>query len=310
MKKLKIFSFPDRNPEYLQPQIDSFNKYIKDENTELIVVNASKEHSQEIKNICEKNTIEMVSYGGPPNRNFKVYYVEQMNWFRDNIQKDIDDYILFIHSDMFFINKLNWRSLVAEKNLWINPQYRHNFSLFYMWDGVLLFNSEYVNNNDLRKYFIWDSAPGSDMGGRTADLFKNIDSNSYGIFEFWNIYNINGNVLDTHLNGNIRLTFDMDEKKLREAIPLGNKAFPYEDEQDNYNDYYVDKLMSIKENFTDVYNFPHPVYFDLIQIKGGDILESPILHLKSGSGYQSWYKPDYIKKKLDVLNDIINKENG
>lgn len=307
MKKLKIFTFPDRNPEYLQLQIDSYKIYVEDADTELIVVNASTSHADEIDTICRNNSIKSIKYTGN-NNGFKTYYVEQLNWFRDTIQKDISDYILLIHSDMFFINKFDYKNLMYNKKIIINPQYRLNNSLYYMWDGVLLFDSEYINENNLRNLFIWNSVEGiSDMGGQTSSLLKNINQENIDFFEFWTVYNINGNTLETTLNGNIWFTFDMQEKKIREEIPMGNKCFPYEDENENYNDYYTNKMLLVKENFSDKYNFPHPVYFDLIQIKNGDLLMSPILHLKSGSGYQNWYNSEYIKQKLSELNKIIKK---
>lgn len=303
--KLKIFSFPDKNPEYLQLQIDSYRIYMEDENTEFIVINASTNHEAEVYKICELNNIQCIKYTGP-NLGFSDYYVQQLNWFRDNIQRHISDNIMLIHSDMFFINKLDYKTLMLDKEIYINPQYRDNNSLYYMWDGVLLFNSEYINSNKLTDLFIWDSIIGvSDMGGKTNTFLSLLDATKCGFFEFWNIYSINDNILDTHLNGNIRFTFDINERKLREAIPMGNKSFPYEDEKENYNDYYIDKLMEVKHLYSDKYNFPHPIYFDVIQIKNGELSKAPILHLKSGSGYQSWNNDNYVKQKLQELEKMI-----
>lgn len=305
MKKLKIYSFPDKNPEYLQLQIDSYRKNMEDPYTELIIVNASTEHRDEVNKICSDNNINCIEYTGE-NNGFLTYYVDQLSWFRDNIQSKISDYILLIHSDMFFIDRMDYRKLMEDKRIVINPQYRKTHSLYYMWDGVLLFDSEYFNSNDLTRLFIWDSVKGvSDMGGKTCDLLKTISPDIVGFFEFWTVYNINGNVMESTLNGNIWYTFDMTERKIREQIPLDVKSFDYEDEKDDYNEYYINKIMEVKENFSDRYNFPSPVYFDVIQIKDGDLKKSPILHLKSGSGYQSWYNTDYVNRKISELRKVV-----
>ena len=59
-KRLKIYTFPDKNPEYLQLQIDSFKKYMDDGNTDFIIVNTSNLHHQEINDICVLNNIQVI----------------------------------------------------------------------------------------------------------------------------------------------------------------------------------------------------------------------------------------------------------
>jgi len=311
MKKLKIFTFPDRNPEYLQLQIDSYKLYMQDADTELIVVNASTNNADEIDNICKNNNIECIKYIGP-NNGFITYYVEQLNWFRDTMQKNISDYILLIHSDMFFINKLDYKSLMDNKKIIINPQYRLNNSLYYMWDGVLLFDSEFFNSNNLTKLFIWNPVEGiSDMGGQTSELLKKIDKNDIGFFEFWNIYDIINNNFDTHLNGNIRYSFDMNNKKLH---LLGGdrfsdkKSFPYENDIENYEEYYINNFFKLKELFIDNYDFLNPIHIDIIQSIDTDITKSPIIHFKSGTGYQNFYNPIYANHKLEQIKKIIFRD--
>jgi hypothetical protein len=313
-KKLLIFSFPDRNPEYLQLQIDSYNKYMNDGNSEFIIINASTSYSNQVEEICKINNIKCIYYDG--NRNvsfsnhigFSNYFVEQLNWFRETIQKNTNDYIMMIHSDMFFINKINYKKLMSEKKLYFNPQYRDNFNLFYMWDGILLFDSEYFNKNDLTKYFVWNGVPGSDVGGETHNLLLNIDKSFYNFFEMWNIYDLSNNKFDTHLNGNIRYTFQMGSNSLNESKAFPNKSFPYEIERENYDEYYTNNFYILKELFIDNYNFINPIHIDIIQLIDEDLTNSPILHFKSGSGYQPFYNPSYANHKLDVIKKIIFRD--
>jgi hypothetical protein len=312
-KKLKIFSFPDRHPNYLQLQIDSYRKYMEDDSTEFIIINASRDNFEEINKICADNNIKSIHYTADKTTNFLNYYVEQLNWFRDNIQSQTDDYILLIHSDMFFINKLNYKKLMENKKIYFNPQYRHNFTYFYMWDGVLLFDSEYFNKNNLIEYFDWYQIPGGDVGGQTYKLLNKLDKNIYSFFEFWNIYSINGDNFDTHLNGNIRYSFNKNLKKLNllggeELSNPRKRSFPYQEEKEDYNLYYADKFLKLKEIFVDQYNFLDPIHIDLIQIINQPIEESFILHFKSGSGYQNFYNQDYANHKLEEIRKIIFKE--
>ena len=141
-KKLRIFSFPDKSPEYLQLQIDSYRKHMDDGNTEFIVINASNNSTKEIDEICDKNNIMHFGYNGPRNVSFSRYYVEQLNWFRETFQKKDNEYFMLIHSDMFFINNIDYKSLMNEKKLYFTPQYRDtpthkinygNFNYYYMF---------------------------------------------------------------------------------------------------------------------------------------------------------------------------------
>ena len=162
-KRLKIYTFSDKNPEFLQLQIDSYKKHMNDGNTDFIVINASNNNinNDEIITICGKNNIEMIPYNGI-RVDFPKYVVEQYAWFRETIQENSTDFILLIHSDMFFINNLDYKKLMSLKKIYFNPQYRDTpfykvhdgtFNYFYMWDGIILFDNEYINQNNLRQYF-------------------------------------------------------------------------------------------------------------------------------------------------------------
>jgi len=318
MKKLKIFSFPDKNPEYLQLQIDSYKKHMFDSETEFIIINASNEHAQTIKNICYENKITCINYTGPRNVPFSRYYVEQLNWFRDIFQATSNDYFMLIHSDMFFINKIDYNGLMNEKKLYFTPQYRDtpihrinegNFNYYYMWDGVLLFDNEFLNSNNLTQYFNWDYIHGiSDVGGQTIDLLKKINPMDYGYFEMWNYYNCTNDLVQFVLNGNINYSFELSSKKIKETIQMGDRSFPYELINQNYSDYLVDKVLKLKETFVDPYHFQDPVHIDIIQLLNHSINDAPILHFKSGSGYQKFHNVEYSNIKLEQIKKIIFRD--
>jgi hypothetical protein len=312
-KRLKIYTFPDKNPEYLQLQIDSFKKYMDDGNTDFIVINSSNNDADEINNICLNNDVEVIPYSGV-RVSFPQYVVEQYAWFRDNIQNKSNDYILLIHSDMFFINKLEYEKLMLDKKIYFNPQYRDTpfykihdgtFRYFYMWDGVVLFDSEFINNNNLRQYFNWGFIRGiTDVGGETNIFLQNIDLNNVGYFEMWTHHSLMGDKLHSGLNGGIGFTINLNDeiKKIEEGIQMGNKSFPYENENINYENYVIEKIIKIKEIFIDPYNFENPVDSDWIQILGEPIEKSPIFHFKSGSMYKNKFN------KLEQIKKLIFKD--
>lgn len=314
-KRLKIYTFPDKNPEYLQLQIDSFKKYMDDGNTDFIVVNTSNNNASEIASICFNNGIEVIEYTGsrPP---FPHYVIEQYGWFRDNIQVNSKDYILLIHSDMFFINKLDYKKLMFDKKLYFNPQYRDTpfhvvidgtFRYFYMWDGVVLFDSEYINENNLTQFFNWGFIDGiTDVGGQTNKLLETIDMSVVEYFEMWTHHGFNKetNMLSSGLNGGINFTINLNDdiKKIYEGIQMGDKSFPYEKNVEDYESYVVEKIIKLKEIFIDPFDFENPVHSDCIQILGEPIEKSFIFHFKSGSMYKNK------THKLTQIQNIIFRD--
>ena len=327
-KRLSIFSFPDKNPEYVQLQIDSYNKYMNDGNTEFIIVNCSDTNYDIIENICSENKIRTIKYEGP-RIPFPSFVVEQLNWFRDNVQNNIDDLILIIHSDMFFINTLDYERLMENKKLYYNPQYKDtpyyriingDFGYHYMWDGILLFDSGYFNRNDLRRLFIWNQIPNvSDVGGQTSELIKSLDEKDYSYFEFFNYHDNISDTLSTNLNGGVVYEIDINNKKLVNTglfenlysfvnPQMGNKSFPYENDNDDYSEYYSNKFIDIKKFFIDGYDYINPVSIDIISPFGEEIENAPIFHFKSGSGYSPFHNGEYSKRKLEQIKKIINRK--
>jgi hypothetical protein len=315
-KKLKIFSFPDRNPEYIQLQIDSYNKYLKSDQTELILINASLQHEDEINQICKNNHVECIRFGGQREGPFDSYYVRQFHWFRDTLQKDINDNIMLIHSDMFFINKFDYHSILDKYEICYNPQYRNKFTgnpyvdYKYVWDGIILFNSQYFNENKLTSLFNWDYIrPITDMGGMMKEFLKEVlPRKVHTYFEFWNYREIKGSVMDTHLNGNIRYYIDMNSKKFINQPNLGNRSFDYEIERENYQNFYIKQFEKMKEFFIDPFEWPIPENIDVIQTFEEDILKSFVLHFKSGSGYDASHNQIYKNKKIKEIAKMIERD--
>jgi hypothetical protein len=307
-KRLKIYTFADKNPEFIQLQIDSFKLHMDDGNTDFIIINASTSNFSEIESICEKNNIQSMKYTGIVTP-FPHYVVEQYAWFRELIQSNTKDYILIIHSDMFFINKLDYKKLLSKYNIIINPQYRDtpfykithgNFNYYYMWDGILLFDSQYFNEKNLTKLFDWGMVQGVlDVGGQTTKLLKSLSKEEVGFFEFWTYHELKDNVLTTGLNGGVGFTINVTDKKIETPFQMGNKSFPYETDKSDYESYIIEKSLEIKKIFIDPYDFISPVHSDWIQVLDEPIEQAFIFHFKSGSmdtNKNNFHKLEQIKK--------------
>ena len=95
------------------------------------------------------------------------------------------------------------------------------------------------------------------------------------------IYNKNIFISHEHLKTMINEIIDVNDKKIMEPIQMGNRSFPYEDENLDYNNHLVSKIVKLKEKFVDPYNFENPTHIDIIQFLDEPIENSPILHFKS-----------------------------
>jgi hypothetical protein len=317
MKKLKIYVFLNKEKDYLQLQIDSYKEFMDDGNTEFIVVNGAqnKGHRDLINDICEKSSIETIQYHDANNTTYRWYGGAQMHWFVQNIQPTINDYIMFIHPDMFFVNTLDYKKIMAEKELYFIPRYHQGF--FYMWEGVILFNSEFINENNLTKqfdlsgYYVKNGIR-TDGGGKTQHMLENMNPDDYGFFEFWNIGDINGDEMDTHLNGHVRYTFNINSDSIHLTSPgkpkpgpmMGDKSFPYEEGREDYEKYYIDRFKTIKKRYVDGYDYPKPIHIDLINVHN-DFDEYFLLHFKSGTLYQKHQNEHYRDIKMEVLNKVL-----
>ena len=315
MKKLKIYVFLNTEKDYLQLQIDSYKEFMDDSNSEFIVVNGSQNYRDLIDGICEKNGINTIQYHDKDNTTYRWYGGAQMNWFIQTIQPTLDDYIMFIHPDMFFVDTLDYRKLMDEKSLYFIPRYHEGF--FYLWEGVILFNSEFINENGLTQSFdlsglYTKNGIRTDGGGKTQLMLEQMNEKDYGFFEFWNVGEINGDDMDTHLNGHVRYSFNLNDDKIhliapgtpKEGALLTTKSFPYEDDREDYAKYYIETFKKIKDKFINGYDYPNPIHIDLINVHK-DVDNQFILHFKSGTLYGEHQTESYKDIKMATLNKVI-----
>ena len=312
-KKLKIFSLPNKEVKYTRLQIESFKKYMDSPEVDFTVINGSIEHRDEINRICENTEIPVIEFFADSNLDPIEYGTRHYRWFIENIVANSTDYVLLIHPDMFFIGNLNYKKILSEKKISFVPRY--HVGLFYIWEGVVLIDCEFLNSSGLISDFdILSFVQGpngrSDGGGASFRFLEKMNPDNYGFFEFWNLHHYENDTFTTNLNGHASYKFNLQDRKLiqidtgKEGPILGNKTYPYEHESEDYVDYYINNFLWIKEKFVSEYPFPSPVHIDLIS-EAGDLKNPFIIHFKSGSGYQNFFNTDYQEKKLIALEQIV-----
>ena len=315
-KKLKIFALPNKEVKYLRLQIESYKKYMSSPDVDFIIINGSIHHREEINEICKEEGINVEQYFGESNWGPIEYGTKHYNWFVDNMVRGSSDYVMLIHPDMFFIDQIDYKSLLSDKKIRFVPRYTHDF--FYMWEGIILLDAEFFNSTGLMDHFdITGFLKGpngwTDGGGASSKLLEKMNPEDYGFFEFWNLHDFDDNSYVTNLNGHARYKFDLSDRKLiwdvsgEEGPHLGNRTYPYEERREDYSDYYIDNFLWIKDNFISGFPFPRPVHIDLI-CKSGDLKSPFIIHFKSGSGYQDFFSSGYQEEKIEALKQIVHRK--
>ena len=314
-KKLKIFALPNKEVKYLRLQIESYKKYMDFPDVDFTIINGSIHHREEINEICKEEGINVEQYFGESNWGPIEYGTKHYNWFVDNMVRGSSDYVMLIHPDMFFIDQIDYKSLLSDKKIRFVPRYTHDF--FYMWEGIILLDAEFFNSTGLMDHFdITGYLKGphgwTDGGGASSKLLEKMSPEDYGFFEFWNLHDFDDNSYMTNLNGHARYRFDLSDRKLiwdvtgEEGPHLGNRTYPYEEWREDYSDYYINNFLWIKDNFISGFPFPRPVHIDLI-CKSGDLKNPFIIHFKSGSGYQDFFNPGYQEEKIEALKQIVRR---
>ena len=335
MKKLKIYVLTcDLNEEfYLDLQIKSYKKFVESDQTEFIVVNNSKIKRDLINEICLNNQIKTIQVDDYKKTRTNMYYqsvssrncqIPPYDWLIQNELQRSNDYILLIHPDMFFINKIDYIEKLKHKKIYFVPRYHE---IFYMWEGVILFDAEYLNSQDLTKYLDFSVGEYLNQSDYSKKLIENMrDSNPntkkieifeddhidqyYSFLEMWTLHNFERSDqsirFDACVNGCARHFFDDRELNPRwegnGELRYHDRTFPYEKHHENYKDYFTERIIDI---YKMVESFPKPIEIDLINFFEDS--EYSFFHFKSGSGYQNYFNEDYLTKKMQKVKEFIEK---
>jgi hypothetical protein len=132
----------------------------------------------------------------------------------------------------------------------------------------------------------------------------------YGFFEFWNLHDLDGEDFKTNLNGHASYNFNLNGRRIHHnesgllGPALGDRTYEYENIEGNYEEYFINNFVWIRDNFVSGYSFPRPIHIDII-CKAGDPKNPFLIHFKSGSGYQDFFNFDYQEQKMNALREVI-----
>lgn len=311
-KKLKIFSLYNKEVPYLRLHIESFKKYMDSPEFELVIVNGSINHRQEINSICEEYGVRVDQFFGNPGLSEFSYGSQLYGWFVENYVRKEEDYILLVHPDMFFFDRIDPEKILGGRKIVFVPRY--HVGILYMWEGVILFDCHFLNSTGLSQNFditgIIKGVDGyTDGSGSTKYLLDSMDPKDYGFFEFWNLHSSENGEFVTVLSGHAGYKFNLTDRRLIQEKGsigpiLGNRTYPYEQENENYEEYYINNFVYIERNFIDGFGFPSPTHIDVVCLPG-EVKNPFIIHFKSGSGYQSFFNDHYRNTKLESLKKLI-----
>jgi hypothetical protein len=313
-KKLQIFSLVNREVKYTKLQIESFKKHMNFPDVEFIIINGSIDHRDEVNQICGSEGIKTEQYFGDKNLPYLEYGLEHYRWFIENIVKKSSDYALLIHPDMFLIGEIKYKEILADKKIMFIPRY--HVGLFYMWEGTILMDCDFLNISGLSNGLdIVGFAKGpqgqwSDGGGSSSRFLEKMNPQDYGFFEFWNLHDFDEDDFKTGLNGHASYNFNLRGRRIHHnesgliGPALGDRTYEYENVEGNYEEYFIDNFVCIRDNFVSGYPFPRPIHIDII-CKAGDLKNPFLIHFKSGSGYQDFFNFDYQEQKMNALREVI-----
>jgi hypothetical protein len=317
-KKLKIFSLVNREVKYTRLQIESFKKYMNLPEVEFIIINGSIDHRDEVNQICKEEGIKTEQYFGDTSLSYLDYGSSHSRWFVENIVRKSSDHALLIHPDMFFISSIDHTELLSEKKIMFIPRY--HVGLFYIWEGTILMDCEFLNSTgliddfDIVGFMKGPQGNWSDGGGVSSRFLEKMNPGDYGFFEFWNLHDLDGEDFKTNLNGHASYNFNLKGRRIHHnesglvGPALGDRTYEYENVEGNYEEYFINNFVWIRDNFVSGYSFPRPIHIDII-CKAGDLKNPFLIHFKSGSGYQDFFNFDYQEQKMNALREVICNSN-
>lgn len=343
MDRTLIVTIADKRPDFLQLQLESFDMFLSDYDFLVLNNNFKRKGRKEIKRICTRLSLRSLRVKRKfrlsrihNDRAFKRWYNEYrtvnlacsyaMNFFWTQILPDENyRWIIFIDSDMFMTSKFDVPSFMKESDIAFVPQFRGpGLEVSYPWNGIVVIDTKTQPN-----YLKIDWHPGSvlghrvDVGGQSHWwLSENkLKSRIKPIMAFA-IYDISitdeGRTTSVQIaiNGNWNAIANIRNGEVvwdfSKFLPTDSTVLKL-DAIDSVMEWRDIDLGRIGEIMKDILNqivgfdFPAPVYFDMIGIYENDEFNPLIFHYKSGSNYQPWATPTYNFSKTLALRSYLHK---
>lgn len=168
-KKVKIYTFADKSPQFIEWQNYCFNKFIKDDFEFIVVNNASTETIEKCINYeCESFGIKCIDAGKKDLSHACFSCAVPIQWCIDEIiSKDKDCISVVVDSDLILFKDFSFNKFMEGYDLAGIPQSRDGGYKFieYIWNCFMIFDNDTmpnIKNFDVGPGMIW-KAPG-DVG--------------------------------------------------------------------------------------------------------------------------------------------------
>jgi hypothetical protein len=171
---IKIYTFPDKRPDFILRQKKTLDMFLKDDFEYIIINNGStNELIMEIEKISKENKITHFFVENPNHKDPTIacaYPINQsLNKF---IKKEKEAEIsVIIDSDMFFLKHFSISDYLCDNQIAAVKQIRGNVN--YIWNGIVFINHKNINGiMDLDFGFQSINGELTDVGGNTYFYFK------------------------------------------------------------------------------------------------------------------------------------------
>lgn len=302
-----VISISDKNPEFIEWQKLSVDKFCKD--AQYIVFNNAidKNIRNKINETCQNLGVSCVEIDGDYSKDGSNRHADAMRTVWNQHLKNINGNLLWIDNDMFLISDFDLQNMGEKYDVGYSPIYRKDNSIECMWAGVLFFNLETM---DRGIDFSITTIEGfkTDTGGMTYHYIHKHPEYRKIIIQNHTIYDFDDHNLKTQLNGCTGYIEFVDGKPVKEYC--SKRFFPYEKENDNYLEEYFREYNTHKE-IVEKFKFPKPYDFDLLKPVDGEYF---LFHFKSASWADRYGDGNnsHAQQKKDATMKLlgIEKKNG
>ncbi|HNW25768.1 MAG TPA: hypothetical protein PLG15_00390 [Candidatus Gastranaerophilaceae bacterium] len=170
MKKVKIYTWADKTPEFIYRQLETINKFVKDEDFEFIVFNntpiTAYDRRYRIKFICQKLGIKCLDVRF---RSFISGSAQICGWgihwaFHRFFRWEKDTIHVVLDSDMFFIKDFCFNEYLGDNDICAIHQRRENIE--YPWNGIMIFGGNLPDKTSLDFRLGTINGIRTDVGGK------------------------------------------------------------------------------------------------------------------------------------------------
>lgn len=342
MKKVAIYTLADQRPDFIEPQYQTFKKFISDEYEYIVLNNAisSKKRRAEINDICTRLNIRCIEVKKDPafnilagekaiswlgsyvNANLACAYPLAWSW-PSICEEHKNNIVVIIDSDMFLCRETSFNKELDGKDASFIIQYRGpehgrtQAKVTYPWNGICVFDMKKIPDI---KSLDWGCGAihgfPVDVGGQSHFwMEKNKISirhiSEYAIHKNKTV-DENTTWLEATLNGNYHYSFSYNKQNGAitdfQSYETGwvptDAVLPHFPA--NFQSTLERKTIAYYEKFVlGKQTYPDPTFLGLIEFETFDTTINPfIVHNKAGSGYMGFDK-EYGTLKLQFIKNTL-----